>query len=181
MNPTYTSLGDHMESIQVDYDPAVISYARLLEEFRRGHRPFAASWSRQYASAIFFHDEEQKKEALAAKQRWEKERHGALKSEIVPLDTFYLAEDYHQKYRLRKDALFFRAFMRLHPRKTNQAVMNSTVAARLNGYLQGHGDLGALSRELTGLGLTPPEQKQLWAIVKGNHPSEGVTCPIPEG
>ena len=62
-NPTYRTLGDHTESIEVDYDPGIISYADLLKVFWRSHDPGSRSWSRQYIAAIFYHNEEQKKQA----------------------------------------------------------------------------------------------------------------------
>ena len=54
-NPTYRALGDHAETIQVDYDPTQISYEELLEAFWTSHSPTSRPWSRQYASIIFYH------------------------------------------------------------------------------------------------------------------------------
>ena len=59
-NPTYHHLGDHTESVQVDYDPARIDYAALLDAFWQGHNPAASSFSRQYMAAVFYHDETQR-------------------------------------------------------------------------------------------------------------------------
>ncbi|MDF1535243.1 MAG: peptide-methionine (S)-S-oxide reductase [bacterium] len=67
-SPTYRRIGDHMETIQIDYDPGMVSYERLLEVFFGSHDPTWPSPIRQYASAIFTHDDEQArlaKEALA--------------------------------------------------------------------------------------------------------------------
>lgn len=97
-DPTYRSMGDHSESIQVDFDPAVISYTDLLTEFWAGHRPTSPSRSKQYASAIFYHDEQQRQAAEESKRAMEERLGQALYTEIKPLDRFYMAEEYHQKY-----------------------------------------------------------------------------------
>ena len=97
-NPTYRSMGDHSESIQIDYDPDVISYERLLAEFWASHRPTRPSRSRQYASVIFYADEEQRLAAETSKRAMEERLGTTLHTDIVPLDRFYLAEEYHQHY-----------------------------------------------------------------------------------
>lgn len=90
-------MGDHTESVQVDYDPALITYEELLAEFWDAHRPIRPSRSRQYASIIFYADEAQRIAAEASKRALEAGI-GTLYTEIVPLDRFYLAEEYHQHY-----------------------------------------------------------------------------------
>jgi peptide methionine sulfoxide reductase MsrA len=63
-NPTYSNLGDHTESVQVDFDPGQTSYAELLRVFWATPNSCALSGSRQYMSAIFYHNETQKRLAL---------------------------------------------------------------------------------------------------------------------
>jgi hypothetical protein len=169
-----------MEAIQIDFDPAQISFDRLLEVFWKSHNPFSRSWSRQYASAVFYTDEGQKKAALASQARLEKARGRAVRTEIVPLDRFHPAEAYHQKYRLRGTGRFFKEFKRLYPMDTDRALVRSTVAARLNGYLAGEGTLKQLAEELPLLGLSPPAQRRLWDAVRSRFPSSRVACPLPE-
>ena len=62
--PTYTHIGDHTETVQVDYDPAQITYAELLEVFWQGHNPRSRPYSRQYMAAVFYHNQEQKELAF---------------------------------------------------------------------------------------------------------------------
>ena len=62
-DPTYRSLGDHSETIQIIYDPEIISYNELLDIFWQSHNPSLGSFTRQYASIIFYHDDNQKKQA----------------------------------------------------------------------------------------------------------------------
>ncbi|MGB5616246.1 MAG: peptide-methionine (S)-S-oxide reductase, partial [Desulfobacterales bacterium] len=59
--PTYHSLGDHTETIQIDYDPSQVSYNDLLDIFWQNHDPSSRAWSKQYMAAVFYHTDEQKK------------------------------------------------------------------------------------------------------------------------
>ncbi len=95
----------HAESIEITYDPARISYEEILEFFFKMHDPTTANRQgndvgTQYRSAIFYHDDEQRKAAERVKQKVD--RSGAWKrpvvTEIVPASAFWSAEDYHQDY-----------------------------------------------------------------------------------
>ena len=108
-NPTYEEVSagttGHAESIEIAYDPAVISYSRLLEVFWRNIDPTVkdrqfCDAGTQYRSAIFYHGEEQKRLAEATKKALEQSRRfpGPIYTEIAPATTFYHAEEYHQKY-----------------------------------------------------------------------------------
>ena len=109
VNPTYeevcTDMTGHAEAVQIEYDPNIISYNELLDMFWKNHDPTSLNRQgpdvgKQYRSAIFFHDDEQKKIAEKSKQeiaesgRFEK----PIVTEVVPAPEFYKAEDYHQKY-----------------------------------------------------------------------------------
>ena len=108
-NPTYRQVcnGDtgHAEVVQIRFDPNVVSYRDLLNVFFAIHDPTTlnrqgADAGTQYRSAIFYHDEEQKRVAgelikeLNAQKIWD----NPIVTEVVPLDKFYMAEDYHQEY-----------------------------------------------------------------------------------
>jgi peptide-methionine (S)-S-oxide reductase len=163
-NPVYYALGDHTESIEVDYDPSVISYADLLKVFRQAHDPGKRSWSRQYMSAIFYHNEEQKKLAVESMEREEARTHRKIYTEILPASRFYRAEDYHQKYYLRQRPELVAELKAIYP--TDEDFVNSTVAARLNSYLALKGPYADLQAELGDL-LPPEESKNLLDIVRG--------------
>ena len=166
MNPTYHSLGDHSESIQIDYDPTVISYKDLLKRFWEAHDPSTGSWSTQYKAAIFYHNDEQKKLALETRDEIEATQHIKVKTEILPLSRFYVAEAYHQKYGLRSHSEFMREFRNIYP--SDEALMNSTAAARVNGYLSGYGTAASLQEEIGLLGLSPEAQRKLMGYAKKN-------------
>ncbi len=106
-NPTYEEVSaggtGHAEAVLVLYDPAKISYSELLEVFWRNvdpltpNRQFCDAGS-QYRSAIFFHDENQKRSAEQSKLEKSKRFDKPIVTEIVPASEFYPAEDYHQDF-----------------------------------------------------------------------------------
>ncbi len=152
-NPTYHSLGDHTETLQIDFDPAKTHYGKLLEIFWGEHEPWSRPWSRQYMSVIFYHSEEQKKAALASRER-EASRLGArIYTEIMPFTRFHLAEGYHQKYYLRNRGEVARELRAIYPAEKD--FIDSTAAARLNGYAGGYGTGGDFEKEAADLGLSP--------------------------
>jgi peptide-methionine (S)-S-oxide reductase len=108
-NPTYkqvcTDTTGHAEAVEVDYDPAKLSYDKLLDVFWENHDPTQLNrqgpdWGKQYRSAIFFHTPEQEAAAKASKDKLEKSRRFSkpIVTQIVPAVTFFEAEDYHQQY-----------------------------------------------------------------------------------
>jgi methionine-S-sulfoxide reductase len=108
-NPTYrqvtTGRTGHAEVVQITFDSEIISLRDILQVFFTIHDPTTlnrqgADVGTQYRSAIFYHDEEQKKVAdeaiaeLEASGLWK----NPIVTEVTPLETFYVAEDYHQDY-----------------------------------------------------------------------------------
>jgi peptide-methionine (S)-S-oxide reductase len=176
-NPTYYNLGDHTETIQIEYDPAAISYEELLNVFWTSHDPSRQPWSRQYMSILFYHDEEQKRVAFEMRDRMATETGREILTEFVPFSGFYLAEDYHQKYRLQQDGVLVREFRTIYPDPGD--FVDSTATARVNGYLAGYGSLEMLRDELDSLGLSAKGRDHLWERVSRLHPDEKVEqCPI---
>ncbi len=106
-NPTYEEVSaggtGHAESVEVLYDPARISYGKLLEVFWRNVDPLTPNrqfcdGGNQYRTAIFYHDENQRRLAEESKRGLEKARGWRIVTEIVPAGVFYPAEEYHQSY-----------------------------------------------------------------------------------
>ena len=96
-NPSYHDLGDHTETIEITFDPKIISFEELLKHFWKEHDPTAQVVT-QYKSAIFYQNEEQKKIAEKSKQAIEKKLGRKVATEIQKAGAFYQAEEYHQKY-----------------------------------------------------------------------------------
>jgi peptide-methionine (S)-S-oxide reductase len=108
-NPTYkdvcTDRTGHAEAVEVDFDPAKVSYNDLLQVFWENHDPTqfnrqGPDYGSQYRSAIFFHSPAQEQAARQSKDELEKSGRFSRKivTLIVPATTFYEAEDYHQQY-----------------------------------------------------------------------------------
>jgi len=106
-NPTYRQVCSettgHAEVTEITFDPAKISYARVLEVFWQAHDPTTlnrqgADEGTSYRSIILYRDERQKLLAEKSKLEAQKDFRDPIVTEIVPLKKFYLAEDYHQQY-----------------------------------------------------------------------------------
>ena len=166
-SPTYRSLGDHTETIQIDYDPARITYEDLLSLFWKSHKPTTKSWSRQYMAAVFYHNEEQKDLASASKDRQEKALRQKIHTIILPFTGFTLAENYHQKYRLQRENDLMQEYARIYP--SFEDIINSTSAARVNGYLGGHGTAARLKDNLKNFGLSPEAGRRLLLHVESRR------------
>jgi peptide-methionine (S)-S-oxide reductase len=122
-NPTYQQVGmgltGHAEVIQMDFDPNVISYAKLLEVFWRTHDPTTLNQQgpdigTQYRSVIFYHNDQQKELATKFKTKLnEAKAFGKpVVTEISEFDKFYLAENYHQDfYQLNRNNPYCRAYI----------------------------------------------------------------------
>jgi len=120
-NPSYeqvsTGRTGHTEVVQVTYDPAKVSYEKLLETFWLNHDPtvkdrqFCDAGS-QYRPEIFYHSGEQKRLAEASKAKWEKAKpfRQAIVTPITPAGEFWPAEEYHQGY-YKKNPLQYRFYV----------------------------------------------------------------------
>jgi peptide-methionine (S)-S-oxide reductase len=108
-NPSYEEVSaggtGHAEAVQIVYDPAKVSYQKLLERFWHNIDPTVkdrqfCDKGNQYRSGIFYHDEEQRRLALQSKKALEatKPFKEPVVTEIVAASQFYAAEEYHQKY-----------------------------------------------------------------------------------
>jgi peptide-methionine (S)-S-oxide reductase len=167
-SPTYHNLGDHTETIQIDFDPTVVSYAELLDVFWSSHNPAMPPFSRQYMSIVFYHNEEQRRLAVETKDR-EAARLGAeIYTEIVPASGFALAEAYHQKYRLQGRSDLMSEFSAIYP--DDGDFVASTAAARVNGYVGGYGSCESLQEEITTLGLSEAAGDRLLKSACGSGP-----------
>lgn len=170
VNPTYSSLGNHTESFQIDFDPTQVSYEQLLDIFWDSHNPTRGAWSSQYKAAVFVHTETQAAQAEASKVRIATEKTGrwfnrSIKTEILPAETFYRAEDYHQKYLLQHHPRLWGEILEFY-RDNPLGWINSTAAARLNGYIGGYAAAEQLADEIDRLGLSTAAQEALWQIVR---------------
>jgi peptide-methionine (S)-S-oxide reductase len=109
-NPTYQDVGHggtgHAEAVEIVYDPAKVSYEKLLDVFWHNHDPLAKNRQfcdrgDQYRPAIFYHNDEQRRLAEATKAKHQQRFKQPIQTEIVAAGRFYKAEEYHQDYYLK--------------------------------------------------------------------------------
>jgi peptide-methionine (S)-S-oxide reductase len=147
--PTYemvhTGETGHAECVQVEYDPSVISYEKLLKIFWSSHDPTSINRQGedegpQYRSVIFYHSEAQRKAALESYERLTRARAFRLPivTQLVPMQAFFRAEDYHQNYysgmrrsapRRRKPSSSRTKVMQRKPTNPGQRSQSSRAAA----------------------------------------------------
>jgi peptide methionine sulfoxide reductase MsrA len=154
-------MGDHTECFQVDFDPEVVTYDDLLGLFWSSHDPTRGAHKAQYESLILSHDAHQVETARESASRLTKILGTRVATRIEPLDRFYLAEDYHQKYYLQNEDRVMADFRAMYP--NTRDFIDSTAAARVNGYLYGAGSCARLHPELSALGLSTEAGDRLHA------------------
>jgi peptide-methionine (S)-S-oxide reductase len=107
LNPTYrdvcTDETGHVEVVELTFDPQKVSYDELVRLFFQLHDPTQLNrqgpdWGTQYRSVVLFHSPEQKAAAERVKQEAQKQIRGTIVTAIEPAQTFYRAEEYHQRY-----------------------------------------------------------------------------------
>ena len=110
-NPTYedvcTGRTGHAEVVQIEFDPKIVSYKDLLKVFWAIHDPTqkfrqGPDIGNEYRGVIFYHSEEQDKIALQSRMDEQQKYDKAVVTDLVPAQTFWKAEDYHQKFLMKK-------------------------------------------------------------------------------
>lgn len=135
-NPTYEQVCSgttgHAETIQIEFDPQQIPFAKILDIFWHTHNPTTLNRQgndigTQYRSVIFYHDERQKAVAEQSKEELEKSGlyHDKIVTKIEPFTHFYLAEDYHKNY---------------FDRNRNQGYCNFVIDPKIHKLLQEYGN-----------------------------------------
>lgn len=172
-------MGDHTETVRVEFNPQEISYPELLKVFWAGHNPGYNTSNRQYRNAIFYLNEEQRQQAETSRAQIAATLGGPVQTDIEMASRFYPAEDYHQKYYLRRDGTLLAEFKAIYPDEKQLAA--STAVARVNGYLGCNGTADGLTGVLGRLGLSADTQQRLVKHLSASCSSfKGVTCPAPQ-
>lgn len=134
-DPSYHSLGDHTEVLQVEFDPAVVTYRDLLEDVFQQHDPRTQPSKTQYQNVVFASTPTQRT-AIDAVLADLGETATSIETRIEQLARFHPAETYHQKYRLRSMPSFLSVFEEAG--YADEDIRDSPIAAALNGYVAGH-------------------------------------------
>ncbi|XP_002165068.3 peptide methionine sulfoxide reductase isoform X1 [Hydra vulgaris] len=159
--------------MEIQYDPSETNYSALLDMFWKYHDSTAVNKT-QYMSAIFYHDEEQLSLAQSSLILMQKNTSKKIQTKILPAERFYDAENYHQKYLLRRHTKIFQSL-----NLTDSQVIHSSVAARLTGYLNGYGSVSKLTEECHKWGLNEDLVKTIIKVVESasmNGGCEGGVC-----
>eukprot|EP00245_Coleochaete_scutata_P014137 TRINITY_DN5953_c0_g3_i1.p1 TRINITY_DN5953_c0_g3~~TRINITY_DN5953_c0_g3_i1.p1 ORF type:complete len:234 (-),score=26.27 TRINITY_DN5953_c0_g3_i1:288-932(-) len=174
-HPTYKQVcyenTGHAEAVLVTFDPRIVTYDELLDVFFTSHDPTTKNRQgpdvgSQYRSGIFYYTAEQQVAAGAAIERFRPKFQRRIVTEIAPASAFWNAESYHQKYALQAEhPLLFRS---LHLRTVDD-LLDSPIAAKLNGYCTGQGTK-ATEDELAALDLNE-ETKDLLKSIKFAGPA----------
>jgi len=171
-SPTYQAIGDHVETVEVLYDPKVVSYEELLSLFWQSHDPSAKPYTNQYSSLILATTDAQMAAARRSAQAYETDSGKRVATEIAEFTRFYPAEEYHQKYYLRQDPTLAREFSAMFG-ADEVAFRDSTAAARVNGYLVGDGTPERFAGERSSLGLSEKAASYLGERVGDEASSAG--------
>jgi peptide-methionine (S)-S-oxide reductase len=150
-NPTYYALGDHTEVVQVEYDPGTLAYEDLLSVVWETHNWASNARKRQYRGVVLTHDEDQRRAVEQAREALADRTGRTVETDVEPLDQFALAESYHQKYELRSTPIVGDELLEC----CGDAFVDSTAAARLNGFVAGHGTDEHRRDLLAALDLSP--------------------------
>jgi peptide-methionine (S)-S-oxide reductase len=156
-DPTYVSLGDHTEVVRVAYDPDRTSYAELLETFWANHAWNTPAHKRQYRSVVLAHDDDQYETARRERDALATRAGSTVETDVERLGSFADAEPYHQKYELRSTPVVGDELEALY----GDAFVESTVVARLNGLVAGHGEAAERDELLAALDLPPTVVEEL--------------------
>lgn len=165
--PTYDDLGDHIETLRVEYDPSRVSYADLLLLFWARHDPTRPPFKRQYQPALFPCTPAQEEQARASRAARTDELETELATELIVDPPFYRAEAYHQKHALRRHPALLHAVQAPYP--DEQTFTDAPAAALVNGYVGGARAPRHLDNDLPQLNLPPDAAETLRTLVARRH------------
>ncbi len=153
-------MGNHTETIQIDYNPRLLTYEQILQHFWKQHNPLRYGYKgRQYISLILVRNEQQRELASRSKEATELFLGEKVYTEIEFLHSFYLAEDKHQKYYLKRYQKAYTKLLDIFP--SHAEFIHSTLVARLNGFVRGLGNIQELKLEFNSWGVGEQECKEL--------------------
>ncbi|TVY07130.1 peptide-methionine (S)-S-oxide reductase MsrA [Paenibacillus cremeus] len=165
--PTYRMLGDHTETVELDFDPGLVSLEAILGLFWDHHHPpnINEYKGRQYLSLVLYRDELQQSIIFKVIEDRRREGKGRTETEIASFKGFYIAEERHQKYYLKRYPDAVRKLGPLYP--TPEDLTNATLAARLNGLAKGFTNLTFVIQDIQKWPIDEDERATLIRLVQG--------------
>lgn len=174
--PTYREKGEHIETVQLVFEPAQMGFAELLQHFLGWHQPAKPAWKRGYASAIIAQNDQQYTLAEEALAHWEHQHGQQAQTLLLPFRPFYPAEERHQKYYLRKQPELMETVRPLF--FSFEEFVYSTAAARINSFLAGYGSPENMEEALSRLSWPEETKSRLTekATLLKNGPFPTISC-----
>lgn len=165
-HPSYRQMGDHTETLQIDYEPAILPFEEILDTFWNNHNPMNINdyKGRQYMSLLFYNDENERQTIRQVLEKRKGQGKGEPDTWIAPYSGFHLAEDRHQKYYLKRYPDAMEKLGTLYPSGTDLA--NSTLAARLNGLAKGYTNLERIISEIREWPDYPDDRELMIKLIK---------------
>ncbi len=165
-HPTYRQLGDHTETVEMDYDTRILSLENLLDVFWNNHNPFNINEykGRQYQSLVLYRGQNQLNVIQKVMKIREEQGKEKPDTEIAPYNRFYPAEDRHQKYYLKRYPNAIEELSNLFP--SPQELTNATLAARLNGLAKGYTNLHSILDEIRTWPISEEEKGNMLHLIQ---------------
>ena len=157
--PAYHEIGDHMEAVEVLYDPSVVGYDDLLAAFWSSHPATLAAGPSRVRSAVLYDGDAQREPALRSRRAVARAAGEPATTAVAALGVFWPAEAPHQKAHLQRLAPALVDELAL-AHGGREAFLASRAAARLNAWLGGFGGDAALAAAAAELGLEPLELRR---------------------
>ena len=150
-----------METLQIRFDPGIVSYDELLRIFWMDHDHTSQPGSRQYINAVFYHSDEQK-ELIARSMEG---LPGKVRTEIIPYSEFFEAENYHQKFYLQRHSAIKEEYLEVYP--VFEDFVRSAAVARVNALLGGYGSRELFEKIAPNLGLSQQSESLVRSRLSG--------------
>lgn len=157
-SPTYRNLGDHIETVDIQFNDET-TFKDLLRFFFKSHNP-TVKYKRQYISAVLYHDEIQKATVESFLKEISKDYSKQIVTEIIPFVEFTDAEDYHQKYFLRKNDKILKEL-----NLNNKQIITSPLSCKLNAFCAGLGSIEML-KSFNNFNLSDNSVKMIENIIR---------------
>ncbi|WP_261807907.1 peptide-methionine (S)-S-oxide reductase [Paenibacillus sp. N3.4] len=152
--------------VEIDFDPQILPFETILHVFWNHHNPMNINEykGRQYRSIVLYRDDTQHDVIQKVMFKREDQGKGKPDTEVAPYTTFYLAEDRHQKYYLKR---YPDALIKLWPLfPTPETLMNATLTARLNGLTKGYTNLTQIIKEIGGWPISEDDRNSMRNLIR---------------
>lgn len=136
VGPTYHDLGEHAEVLQIEFETSQLSFQELLTMFWASHDPTRDGRRSQYRSVLICEDAAQLAVANESRSKLEGKLGRRVQTEVVSGEPFYPAEDYHQKWKLRRRTALYEDLAKSFD--TEESLLRSFAATKLNAIVGGH-------------------------------------------